>query len=148
MKLSLQSILAIRAALKEATERFANDDAPSKFTDFQIQAKSDHGEFTIYDDDENELSKRIVEEWADAAEDEIRMSVESCVKKELEEINSDGYLDQLNLIKPYSFVLVDENMETISELLLIDDENIIVSEELLKGLDEELNEFLKHLMKE
>ena len=103
---------------------------------------------TIYDDDENELSKCIVQEWADAAENEMRRSVEISVKTELAEINKDGYLENLNIIKPYSFVLVDDNMETIAELLLVDDEKLIVSDELMKGLDEELNDFFKKLMEE
>jgi len=148
MKLSLQSTLAIRSALKEATARFAVEDLSSKFTDFHVQAKSDNGELTIYDDDENELSKCIVEEWADAPESEMRHSVENSVKTELAEINKDGYLENLNIIKPYSFVLVDDNMETIAELLLVDDEKLIVSDELMKGLDDELNDFLKKIMEE
>jgi hypothetical protein len=49
-------------------------------------------------------------------------------------------------MKPYSFVLVDEDKETIAELLLLDDDTLLVNEELLKGLDEELDAFLKDLL--
>ena len=49
--------------------------------------------------------------------------------------------------KPYSFVLVDEDRETVTELLLIDEEDtLLLNDELLKGLDEELNAFLKDLL--
>ena len=50
------------------------------------------------------------------------------------------------ILKPFSFVLVDEDKETLAELLLIDDDTLLVNEELLKGLDEELDEFLKKLL--
>ena len=50
------------------------------------------------------------------------------------------------ILKPYSFVLVDEEKETIAELLLVDDDTILVNDELLKGLDKELDEFLKELL--
>ena len=49
-------------------------------------------------------------------------------------------------MQPYSFVYVDEDKETIAELLLMDDDTLIVTDGLLKGLDEELNEFLKDLL--
>ena len=45
-----------------------------------------------------------------------------------------------------SFVLVDEDKETVAELLLVDDDTILVDDELLKGLDKELDEFLKNLL--
>lgn len=50
-------------------------------------------------------------------------------------------------MKPYSFVLVDEDRETVTELLLIDEEDtLLLNDELLKGLDEELDAFLKDLL--
>lgn len=52
----------------------------------------------------------------------------------------------MTILKPFSFVLVDEDKETLAELLLIDDDTLLVNEELLKGLDEELDEFLKKLL--
>ena len=52
----------------------------------------------------------------------------------------------MTILKPYSFVLVDDEKETIAELLLMDDDTLLVNEELLKGLDEELDSFLKELL--
>ena len=54
--------------------------------------------------------------------------------------------DKLTILKPFSFVLVDDDKETIAELLLMDDDTLLVNEELLKGLDEELDSFLKELL--
>ena len=51
-------------------------------------------------------------------------------------------------MKPYSFVLVDEDKETLCDLYLVDDETVIVDGELLKGLDEDLDDFLKKLLEE
>ena len=57
-----------------------------------------------------------------------------------------GDFDKVTILKPYSFVLVDEEKETVAELLLIDDDTILVNDELLKGLDKELDDFLKDLL--
>ena len=54
--------------------------------------------------------------------------------------------EKITILKPYSFVLVDEEKETVAELLLIDDDTILVNDELLKGLDKELDDFLKELL--
>jgi hypothetical protein len=43
--------------------------------------------------------------------------------------------------------MVDDSKETIAELMLVDDEDtVFLSDELLKGLDEELDAFLKDLL--
>ena len=50
-------------------------------------------------------------------------------------------------MKPYSFVLIDEEKETVAELLMVDDlETMFLNDNLLKGLDEELDAFLKDLL--
>ena len=56
-------------------------------------------------------------------------------------------LDNVVLMKPYSFTLVDEDKETVAELFLVDDDTLMLNDdELLKGLDEELDSFLKELL--
>ena len=42
----------------------------------------------------------------------------------------------------------DEDKEPIAELYVVDDDTIIIYPELMSGLDEELNEFLKDLLGE
>ena len=43
-------------------------------------------------------------------------------------------------------MLVDDEKETVAELLLMDDDTLLLDGELLKGLDEELDAFLKDLL--
>lgn len=79
--------------------------------------------------------------------DDFYKEVEPVLRAEVTVLKDEGELDKLCLMKPYSFVLVDEEKETISELLLIDDEDtLLLDDELLKGLDEELDAFLKDLL--
>ena len=72
---------------------------------------------------------------------------EMALKKALNQLKESGTLNALKVLKPYSFVLVDAEKETVAELMLVDeDDTLFLSEELLKGLDEELNAFLKDLL--
>ena len=69
------------------------------------------------------------------------------LKQVLESLRKEGFLDKVALLKPYSFVLIDERKETIAELLIVDEQDtLFLYEGLLKGLDEELDEFLNKLL--
>ena len=73
--------------------------------------------------------------------------VESVLRSEIAALNDQRYFEKLSLLKPYSFVLVDEDRETVAELMLVDDDDtLLLNDELLKGLDEELDAFLKELL--
>lgn len=78
--------------------------------------------------------------------DDFYESLERALSNLLCNLKNNGLFDKLTIMKPFSFVLVDEDKETITELLLMDDDTLLVNEELLKGLDEELDTFLKELL--
>lgn len=78
--------------------------------------------------------------------DDFYENVERILSSLLCSMKNEGKFDKLTILKPFSFVLVDDDRETIAELLLMDDDTLLVNEELLKGLDEELDSFLKELL--
>jgi hypothetical protein len=88
----------------------------------------------------------MIEEWATYDGDDFMENVEPNLKSILCRMKDAGDFDKVTILKPYSFVLVDEDKETVAELLLIDDDTLLVDDELLKGLDKELDEFLKNLL--
>ena len=63
-------------------------------------------------------------------------------------MHNEGCFDSLNIAKPYSFVLTDDDDLSIVDMLIVDDDTMILSEDLLEGFDEEMNEFLKKLLEE
>lgn len=147
MNISEQSHASIASALKEAVSRYAAKNDTSVVTDIHLQPKQDSGELVVFNDDDEELARTVITEWVDYDEDNFYSEVEPLLCAEVTSLKNKKALDNLCLMKPYSFVLVDEEKETISELLLIDDEDtLLLSEELLKGLDEELDAFLKDLL--
>ena len=100
-----------------------------------------------WSDDDEELARTIIDEWVDDDSNDFYTEVEGLLHSELTALKEEGIFDNLNLLKPYSFVLVDDEKETVADLLLIDDEDtLLLSGELLKGLDEELDAFLKDLL--
>lgn len=120
---------------------------PTVITDIHLQPKQDTGELIIFNDDEEELSRTIVEEWVEYDKDDFYTAAERLLRSAIGSLREKGLLEKTNLMKPYSFVLVDDEKETVAELLLVDDEDtLLLNDELLKGLDEELDAFLKDLL--
>ena len=57
-------------------------------------------------------------------------------------------IEQMSILKPFSFVLEDDDRENLAELYVVDDDIVIIDEELMAGLDKDLDSFLSHLLKE
>lgn len=147
MKMSEQSRASIVSALKTALCRYTSEGDETVVTDIHLQPNSESGELIIFDDDDQELSRTIINEWVEYESDDFYTVVEPILRAEVEALKESGKLEKLCLMKPYSFVLVDEDRETVAELLLVDeDDTLLLNDELLKGLDEELDAFLKDLL--
>lgn len=145
--MSEQSRASIVSALKTALCRYTSEGDETVVTDIHLQPNSESGELIIFDDDDQELSRTIINEWVEYESDDFYTVVEPILRAEVEALKESGKLEKLCLMKPYSFVLVDEDKETVAELLLVDeDDTLLLNDELLKGLDEELDAFLKDLL--
>ncbi len=145
MKLNQRSLTNLKESVKKATTKY-KDSKLMSVTDIHMQICQESGEISIFDDEDNKLSSTVIEEWATYENDDFMEKVERVLTKLLKEMKKDGSFDKLAIAKPYSFILVDEDKETIAELLLMDDDNFIIDDELLKGLDKELDDFLKDLL--
>ncbi len=145
--LSKQSQSALKAAIAEMTRRFTTADTTT-VTDFHFYVNSENGILTIMDDDETELSNVHIGEWEKIDDEHCNDIIENDIRAVLTDMQKSGTLDNMNVLKPYSCLLVDDNMETIVDLLYVDDDTYIINNDLLKGFDEEMNEFLNHLLNE
>ena len=115
-------------------------------TDIHVQPVADSGELVIFNDDDEELARTIIDEWVEYEGDDFYQVVEPVLKGVLATLKDEGTFDCLTLMKPYSFVLVDDEKETVAELLLMDDDTLLLDGELLKGRDEELDACVKDLL--
>ena len=145
MKLSQSSYSLIESSLKKAISKLLQVKEQPIISDIYLQVTV-AGEFVVYDDNDQEFARATIAEWVDCQEDVLIKESQELLTKLLNKQNETGAFNQLPLLKPYSFVLVDEEKETIADLLLMDDDTMLLSEGLLQGLDEELDAFLKDLL--
>jgi hypothetical protein len=115
-------------------------------TDFHVYIHSDAAEISICDDDGNLLAQQQLEEWDGGMDCNAIHSVLRELRQSLQQLDKQHAFDALPIFRPFSFVYEDTEAEDTEELFLVDREAIMLSEELLEGLDEELDDFLKHLI--
>lgn len=145
MKLSSESKFLINQAISALMSRFSGLEE-HVVTDIHFQPDFTTGELVVFDDDEDVISQVVISELEGLKGGDAYAEVASLLLSALERKRKE--FEKLSILKPYSFVLVDEDKETVEDLLLIDDDLIIVQESLLAGLDQELDDFLKELLAE
>ena len=147
MKLSQTSLSLLENAIKKATSRYNCTCEQPVVTDIHLQVNPNTGNVSLYNDDDEVLASTTIEEWNNSYEgNNFNADMERFLSGLLNDMKNAGDFDKMSIIKPFSFVLVDEEKETLAELLLMDDDTLMLNDELLKGLDEELDEFLKKLL--
>ena len=144
MSLSRETQEMLQAAIKKMASNYITAEE-SAVTDFHIKVNRENGELTILDDDDKTLARVHIKEWEDEHED---AAIEKELQSELSKMQQQGMFESLNIAKPYSFVLTDEDDQSIVDLLIIDDDTLMLNADLLEGFDEEMNAFLKKLLEE
>ncbi|MDD7251615.1 MAG: hypothetical protein PUH21_06350 [Prevotellaceae bacterium] len=147
MNLSKQTIQQLDELFGELEKHYSPGSDSPIMTDISFQAHQDSGELTAYDDDDQEIASEVIDEWIDYPEANFNEVVRETLKQYLRS-NRERVLS-LSIIHPFSFVLVDGDLETVSDIYQVDDDSIMIEhEELMKGLDQDLNAFITKLLKE
>lgn len=145
MKETEQTIQQIDRALRRTAERFPASEEATMMTDIHIRVSQDSGEVLTFDDDDNELMRCVVEQWIDNKDDDFYDSVAEMLTDGI--LRQKDVLENLSILKPYSFVLENDDCETVQELFVADDDIAIISPLSMDSLDSDLDDFLENLLK-
>ena len=144
-----QTIMQVERFIRKVAQKFPapeSDDETSQMTDIHVRVSQDSGELLAFDDDDNEITRCVVEQWIENKDedfyDEVAKLLRDVLRKQAD------IIDHLGILKAYSFVLEDDDKEHIGELYLADDDTIIVGGDLMENLDNDLDNFLNDLLKE
>lgn len=144
MKATEQTLHQIERVIRKVADKFPPVDEPMLLTDIHMRVNQETGEFVAFDDDDKEITRSVIEQWIGNTDNDFYNSIVSDIRKCLEKQKKT--IDHMSILKPYSFVLEDEDKETIAELYVADDDTVIIYPELMAGLDKELDDFLKTLL--
>lgn len=147
MKPTEQTNQQIERAIRKIAQKFPSDQEADVMTDVHLRVTQDSGEMVAYDDDDNEVNRCVIEQWIDNKDEDFYQSVTDILRNTF--VRMRDMVNNMSILKPYSFVLEDDDKEHIAELYVVDDDDtIIISGELMEGLDKELDDFFSDLMSE
>ena len=146
MKPSEQTTQQIERFLKKIAQKFPVNDDASMVTDIHVRVSQESGEMVAFDDDDKEITRCVVEQWIGNNDEDFYEGVESTLQKSMNAFSK--LIDNLGILKPYSFVLENDEKEIIGELFIADDDTVIIGKDLMEGLDSDLDSFLDNLLKE
>lgn len=136
----------ISKVLTEAITSLNEGYAGSSLTDIFLVVDKDSGTLSVFDDEENLLSQIIIETWASEEDDQL---IARQLREVVEQFDMDNKFDTLDVFKPFSINIADENLVVQEELLVIEDDSIIrIENDFLSRMDKEFDDFLDKLLKE
>ncbi len=146
MQLTEQITQQVERFFTKVSHKFPATEEPSVFTDIHVRVTQDGGELLAFDDDEQEITRCVVDQWIDNKDEDFYPEVARILRELLRKNSS--MIDAMGILKPFSIVLEDEDKEHLGELYLADDDTIIVGGDLMEGLNDDLDAFLDGLLKE
>ena len=146
MKATEQTIKQVERTIGKIADKFPHVEEPTILTDIHLRANQETGELVAFDDEDKEITRAVIEQWIGNTDESFYSDITTVIKQCIN--NYHTMLEDIAILKPYSFVLENEDKELINDLYLIDDDIMIFDPELMKELDEDLDQFLDNLMKE
>ena len=144
MKATEQTLQKIERAIRKMSEKFPTTNEATQMTDIHLRVTQESGELMAFDDDDNELDRCVVEQWIDNKDDDFYEQITPILRRCLEKQKQ--IIENMSILKPYSFVLEDDDKESIAELYVVDDDMVIIDPDLMEGLDKDLDDFLDKLL--
>ena len=114
-------------------QKFPEDAESGVMTDLHIKVVQDSGELLAYDDDEQEITRCVVDQWIDNKDDDFYPQVAQLLREAI--VSMKDKMENLGIMKPYSFVMENDDGEHVSELYVVDDDTVIIGGDLMQGLE-------------
>ena len=146
MKATEQTLQQIERAIRKTADKFPADPDTSTMTDIHVRVIQDSGELITFDDNEEEITRGIVEQWIGNTDDDFYTAIPPIIRKCIE--RQKALVDNMGIMKPYTFVLEDDEKEPVEELYIVDDDLVIIDSDMMQDLDKDLDEFLDNLLKD
>lgn len=145
MNATEQTIQQVGRALRRTAEKFPSTSEADRMTDIHIVVSQETGELKAFDDDDNELMRCVVEQWISNTDEDFYSHVSKVIRGAI--VADKENLEGLSILRPFSFVLEDDDREHVDELYVVDDEIGIIEPLSMDSIDKDLDDFLGELMK-
>ncbi len=145
MEISQQTITQVDRALERTIAKFPQSDEATLFTDIHLKVYQESGELLSFDDDGEELNRAVIDDWIGDTSERFFEEATALLRQRLHTMSAK--IDVMGIIKPFSFILEDDEAEVTAELYVADDDTIIIGDDLMAGLSDDLDTFFDNLIK-
>ena len=146
MKATEQTLQQLERAIRKIAEKYPSTMDATQLTDIHIRVTQETGELMAFDDDDQEITRCVVEQWIENKEDDFYDQITTILRRVIE--RQKKLVEEMAILKPYSFVLENDDTENVAELYVVDDDTVIIDSELMADLDKDLDDFFKKLLKD
>jgi hypothetical protein len=147
METTEQTIQQIERAIRKIAEKFPKDQEATVMTDIHLRITQESGELIAYDDDDREINRAVIEQWIDNKDEDFYQAV-AVILRQILHTDMRQMVEDMSILRPYSFVLENDDHEHLDELYVADGDTIIIGGELLPDLDQDLDSFFEKLIAE
>ena len=84
MKATEQTLHQIERAIKKVADKFPPTDEAMLLTDIHLRVNQETGEFVAFDDDDNEITRSVIEQWIGDTSNIFHNSIISIIRKCIE----------------------------------------------------------------
>lgn len=141
-----QSVRQIDRFLKKVVQKFPCDEENACLTDIHIRISPESGDLMAFDDEDKEITRSVVEEWIEYRDDNFYDVAAGLLRERLNTMAAE--IEKMGILKPFSFVLENDDKEHVAELFVSDDDINILGGDIMDGWDKDLDKFFDELMKE
>lgn len=146
MKATEQTLQEIERCIRRTAEKCPPNPDTSLMTDIHVRVIQDSGEVITFNDNEEEIARGVVEQWIDNTDDDFYTAIPPIIRKCID--RQKALVDNMGIMKPYAFVLENDEKEPLEELYIVDDDLVIIDSDMMQDLDKDLDEFLDNLLKD
>lgn len=144
----------IKEVFLDAIETLKDGYQGNSLTDLFVQMDCNSGELMIFDDENNKVANAIISTWEERGNSDL--SYEETTDKNLRtlrhvvaDLNKEDSFAKLEIFKPFSISLTDDDSSVIEELLVIEDDSIVfLEDDFLEKLEKDFDDFVNNLLKE
>ena len=145
MNVTDATVAQIERFIKKIAQKFPAVDEPTVMTDIHLSLSQDTGELMAFDDNDREITRCVIDDWINSSAPDFYDIVAGVIRDIMSKMQD--VVENLCILKPYSFILENDDREHLCELYLVDSDIKIIGGDLTKGLDEDLDKFLDDLLK-
>ena len=146
METTPRTIQQLNRAIRKIADKFPQVAEPTVLTDIHMRVSPETGELLALDDSDVEITRCVVEDWIGATDEDFYEQVTAMLRKAL--LTNRELIDAMSILKPYSFVLENDELDVQEELYVVDGDTVIIDPVIMDDLDDDLDAFFDKLMKD